>query len=62
MEEIQNKIKDNIEEGQKLLSEYTCLNEKVYNRNGYRMTELEELLDKNNKEFMELVKKQKKYI
>jgi len=62
MEEIQNKIKDNIEEGQKLLSEYTILNKKVYNRNGYRMTELEELLDKNNKEFMELVKKQKKYI
>ena len=62
MEEIENKIKDNIEEGKKLLSEYTSLNEKVYNRNGYRMTELEELLDKNNKEFMELVKKQKKYL
>jgi len=62
MEQIENKIKDNIEEGQKLLSEYTSLNEKVYNRNGYRMTELEELLDKNNKEFMELVKKQKKYL
>jgi len=62
MEQIENKIKDNIEEGQKLLSEYTSLNEKVYNRNGYRMTELEELLDKNNKEFMELVKKQTKYL
>ena len=61
MEQIENKIKDNIEEGQKLLSEYTSLNEKVYNRNGYRMTELEELLDKNNKEFMELVKKQTKH-
>jgi len=57
MEEIERKIKENIEEGQKLLSEYTILNEKVYNRNGYRMTELEELLDKNNKEFMELIKK-----
>ena len=62
MEEIENKIKDNIEEGQKLLSEYASLNEKVYNRNGYRMTELEELLDKNNKEFMEIVKKQTKYL
>jgi hypothetical protein len=57
MEEIERKIKENIEEGQKLLSEYTILNKKVYNRNGYRMTELEELLDKNNKEFMELIKK-----
>jgi hypothetical protein len=62
MEEIKDKIKDNIEEGQKLLSEYASLNEKVYNRNGYRMTKLEELLDKNNKEFMELVKKQTKYL
>ena len=58
MQEIEFKIKDNIEEGKKLLSEYTSLNQKVYNRNGYRMTELEELLDKNNKEFMELIKKQ----
>ena len=60
MEEIETKLKANIEEGKKLVSEYTTLTEKVYNRNGYRMTELEELLNKNNKEFMELVKKQTK--
>ena len=59
MEKIELEIKANIQEGQKLLSEYTTLNEKIYNRNGYRMTELEELLDENNKQFIELFKKQK---
>ena len=59
MENLELEIKANIEEGQKLLSEYTTLNEKIYNRNGYRMTELEELLDENNKQFIELFKKQK---
>ena len=53
---MDEKIKANIEESNKLVSEYNNLNDKIYNRNGFRMTELEKLLDINNKEFMELVK------
>ena len=53
---MDEKIKANIEESNKLVSEYNNLNDKIYNRNGFRMTELEKLLDIINKEFMELVK------
>lgn len=53
---MDEKIKANIEESNKLLSEYNNLNDKIYNRDGFRMTQLEKLLDINNKEFMELVK------
>jgi hypothetical protein len=53
---MEDKIKSNIEQSEKLVLEYKNLNDKIYNRDGYRMTELEKLLDINNKEFMELIK------
>ena len=56
---MEDKIKANIEQSDKLILEYTNLNNKIYNRDGYRMTQLEKLLDINNKEFMELIKEQK---
>ena len=53
---MDDKIKANIDESTKLILEYKNLNDKIYNRNGNRLTELEKLLDKNNKDFMELIK------
>jgi transcriptional regulator len=56
---LNEKISLNIKESNKLLLEYTTLNEQIHNRNGDRMTEIEKLLDKKNKEFMGLVKSNK---
>lgn len=59
---MDDKIKANIEKSDKLISEYNNLNNRIYNRNGCRMTELEKLLDINNKEFMELIQQQQQQI
>jgi len=56
---INEKISLNIKESDKLILEYTTLNEQIYNRNGERMTEIEKILDKKNEEFMKLVESNK---
>lgn len=59
LQTINEKISLNIKECDKLLLEYTKLNEQIHNRNGERMTEIEKILDKKNEEFMDLVKSNK---
>ena len=56
---INEKISLNIKDSDKLILEYTTLNEQIYNRNGERMTEIEKILDKKNEEFMKLVESNK---
>lgn len=50
----EDKIKANLEETKKLRLEYEYLNNKVYDRNGKRMDEIEKLLDEKNSEFFNL--------
>ena len=51
----EDKIKCNLEETKELRLEYEYLNNKMYDRNGKRMDEIEKLLDEKNKEFFNYI-------
>ena len=54
---VEDKMKSNLEETEKLILEYRYLNNKIYCRNGRRMDEREKILYEKNSEFFNLLKK-----
>ena len=54
---VEDKMKSNLEETEKLILEYRYLNNKIYGRNGRRMDEIEKILYEKNSEFFNLLKK-----